>query len=121
MVPKPTVEFRPRAFATPRRFAPPIACRAYFIPVPHLGLSLRGFVPSLVLYFLSEASTLMPFCRLQGLHTKKSSPEDSGLTEWPSANPSLGFVPARFPLTALEAARRQPESPHVLCWLGRKL
>jgi hypothetical protein len=113
-IPKSSVKLRPRAFATPRRFAPPIACRAYFIPVPSLGLSLRGFTPPLMLYFLSEASALMSFRRLQGIHTKGIPPEDPGLTEWPSADTSLGFLPARSPPAALETARRQLESPHVL-------
>jgi len=81
MVPKPPVMFRPRGFAPPRRFAPPIASRACSIPVPLMGFSLRGFAPPLVLFLLSEASTLLPFGWLQGLHTSGIPPEVSGLTE----------------------------------------
>jgi hypothetical protein len=39
--------FRPRVFATPRRFPPPSALRACFIPLPRPGfLAVQGFLPS---------------------------------------------------------------------------
>lgn len=41
------LRLRPQGFAPSRRFAPPMACRACFIPVPLLGLTLRGFEPPL--------------------------------------------------------------------------
>lgn len=41
----PPVTLRPQGFAPSRRFAPSVACRAYFIPVPSMGFPLRGFRP----------------------------------------------------------------------------
>jgi len=36
---------RPRRFSRPRRFTPPSALRAYFIPLPRPGFRFRGFLP----------------------------------------------------------------------------
>jgi hypothetical protein len=36
---------RPRRFARPRRFSPPSALRACFIPLPRPGFRFRGFLP----------------------------------------------------------------------------
>jgi hypothetical protein len=41
------LRLRPQGFAPSRRIAPPMACRACFIPVPLLGFTLRGFEPPL--------------------------------------------------------------------------
>ena len=41
--PRPLV--RPRRFSRPRRLAPPVALRAYFIPLPRPGFRFRGFLP----------------------------------------------------------------------------
>jgi hypothetical protein len=38
--------FRPRRFARPRRFPPPPALRACFIPLPRPGFSLQGVSPA---------------------------------------------------------------------------
>jgi len=37
--------FRPRRFARPRRFTPPLPSRACFIPLPRPGFALQGFLP----------------------------------------------------------------------------
>ena len=39
------VTFRPRRFARPRRFLPPMPLQACFIPLPRPGFALQGFVP----------------------------------------------------------------------------
>jgi len=41
-----SASFRPRAFAAPRRFAPPPVPRACFIPLPRPGFSVQGFAPA---------------------------------------------------------------------------
>jgi len=56
--PSSLVTLRPQGFAPSRRLAPPATCRAYFIPVPPLGLTLRGFAPPAAPYVLSDAATL---------------------------------------------------------------
>jgi hypothetical protein len=55
------VTLRPQGFSPSRRLAPPATCRACFIPVPSLGLALRGFAPPAMPYVLSNAATLMGF------------------------------------------------------------
>lgn len=59
--PNQPVTLRPRDFSPPRRFAPFVTCRAYSIPVPLLGFTLRGFAPSTVPYALSSAVPLRAF------------------------------------------------------------
>ena len=50
---------RPQVFSTSRRFTPPTALRAYFIPVALMGfLPLRGF-PSLDAEHLSAGQPLL--------------------------------------------------------------
>lgn len=58
-VPSHPVTLHPRGFTPPRRLAPPVACRAYFIPVPLLGFLLRGIDPHPERYALSDALTLL--------------------------------------------------------------
>ena len=114
-VPKPSVMFRPRGFAPPRRFAPPIASRAYSIPVPLMGFSLRGFAPPLMLYLLSEASSLMSLFRLQGIHTRRIPPKVSGLTEG-----LLRIPPWVFLLRGLRLPRLHPPaggSDPLMCFV----
>jgi hypothetical protein len=57
------LHLRPQGFTPSRRFAPPMACRAYFIPVPLLGLSLRGFEPPLAPCSFSACQHPQGFCR----------------------------------------------------------
>ena len=52
------LELRPWAFSTLRRFAPLTTCRAYFIPDPLMGFSLRGLSPPGTPYAFSDAVTL---------------------------------------------------------------
>jgi hypothetical protein len=40
------VTLRPQGFSPSRRFAPLMTCQAYFILVPLMGFTLRGFSPS---------------------------------------------------------------------------
>jgi hypothetical protein len=49
---------RPQGFAPSRRFAPRIIYRAYSIPIPLLGFSLRGLAPRVVPYALLDAAPL---------------------------------------------------------------
>jgi len=44
-VPKPFASFRPQAFSASRRFAPPVASRACFIPQPRPGFDRPGVSP----------------------------------------------------------------------------
>lgn len=53
------VKLRPQGFAPSRRFAPHMTYRAYFIPIPLMGFSLRGLNPSAAPYVLSNAGSLM--------------------------------------------------------------
>lgn len=57
-VPNTLVPLRPQGFAPSRRFAPRAISRAYFIPIPILGFTLRGFDPRAVPYALSGAESL---------------------------------------------------------------
>jgi len=52
--------FRPRCFAHPRRFPPPCALRACFIPLPCPGFSLQGLPPPSQPEPLVEARALAP-------------------------------------------------------------
>lgn len=60
---------------------PAVAYRAYFIPNPPLGFSLRGFAPAMVSYAVSHAASLLALARqrvatlhLQGLaHHRKGA------------------------------------------------
>lgn len=61
--PSPLVTLHSQGFAPSQRFAPLVACRAYFIPVPLMGFSLRGFFPPLVPYVLSNAASLLRLVR----------------------------------------------------------
>ena len=45
-IPPHPVTLRPQGFSPSRRFAPLMAYRAYFIPVPLMGSALRGLAPS---------------------------------------------------------------------------
>jgi hypothetical protein len=56
------LRLRPQGFAPSRRFAPPMACRAYFIPVPLVGLTLRGFQPPLAPCSFSDCQHPQGFC-----------------------------------------------------------
>jgi hypothetical protein len=53
--------FRPRVFATSRRFAPPPASRACFIPQPRPGFSVQGILPLRSVPVSSTATASMPF------------------------------------------------------------
>jgi hypothetical protein len=59
--PSAPVTLRPQGFTPSRRLAPPTTCRACFISVPPMGLTLRGFAPPAVPYALSDAVSLMGF------------------------------------------------------------
>jgi hypothetical protein len=61
----PPTRLRPRVFATPRRFAPPVICWAYFIPVSLMGFPLRGFLPCVEPNALSSAATFLELCDLR--------------------------------------------------------
>jgi hypothetical protein len=43
-IPKPPVQMRPQGFAPSRRFAPFVTCRAYSIPIPHMGFPFEVFI-----------------------------------------------------------------------------
>lgn len=60
------VTLRPRAFSTPRRFAPLMTYRACFIPNPSMGLTLRGFHPPVQPYVLSNAASLLQLAKHRG-------------------------------------------------------
>jgi hypothetical protein len=62
-VSNPPVTLRPQGFSPSRRFAPRAICWACFIPVPLLGFSLRGLIPCLPPYVLSDAAPLLRFAR----------------------------------------------------------
>lgn len=69
------LRLRPQGFAPSRRFAPPMACRACFIPVPLLGLTLRGFEPPLAPCSFSDCQHPQGFCRARRppLHIRRRS------------------------------------------------
>jgi len=81
-VPRPPVLLRPQGFAPSRRFAPHTTCRAYFIPVPLLGFTLRGFCPRVAPYAVPDAGSLMRFHRFRRI----SSPLQ-GFSTLPEARP----------------------------------
>jgi hypothetical protein len=62
-IPSHRLRLRPQGFAPSRRFAPPMACRACFIPVPLLGLTLRGFQPLLAPCSFSDCQDPQGFNR----------------------------------------------------------
>lgn len=90
---------RPQGFSPSRRLAPLATFRAYFIPVPLLGFTLRGFDPPLVLYVLSNAASLgaYPYNRpCVGLPSGTHTPEEGrnpgpviGRVDWSAC--LLGF------------------------------
>jgi len=53
--------FRPQVFSTSRRFAPPPASRACFIPQPRPGFSVQGLLPLRSATDSSPATASMPF------------------------------------------------------------
>jgi hypothetical protein len=87
-------------------FTPPRTCRAYFIPVPLLGLALQGLIPSAVPYALSGAESSMglvvsdvlaaatPPSRI--LHTTKIPPGCSWVRRAYLRLPPWAFSPSRF-------------------------
>jgi hypothetical protein len=112
------LELRPWAFSTLRRFAPHTTCRAYFIPDPLMGFSLRGLAPPETPYALSGAVTLT---RLDNDVNAASPPqgfarpgdpahEPWGLAKDPAGCP-LGIVPLRGFLPDPPDARPLIERP----------
>jgi hypothetical protein len=112
------LELRPWAFSTLRRFAPHTTCRAYFIPDPLMGFSLRGLAPPGTPYVFSDAVTLT---RLDNDVNAASPPqgfarpgdpahEPWGLAKDPAGCP-LGIVPLRGFLPDPPDARPLIERP----------
>jgi hypothetical protein len=56
-----TVTLHPQGFSPSRCLAPRATCRAYFISVPLLGSTLRGFQPHAMPYVFPDAAPLMGF------------------------------------------------------------
>jgi len=104
-IPSLPVTLRPQGFSPSRRLAPLVACRAYFIPVPLLGLTLRGFDPHVTPYVLSNAESLRVSSSSsekqrippQGLtrHTKHHH-RAWGLIRFPQWLPPWAWSPSRF-------------------------
>ena len=96
------VTLRPQGFTPSRRFAPRGASRAYSIPVPLLGFTLRGFSPPTVPYALSDAESLMGFRRILRIsaappgvfHTADSTPAGPGFNRVPCVDCLLGILPS---------------------------
>jgi len=96
-VPPHPVSLRPQGFAPSRRLAPPLTCRACFIPIPSLGFSLRGLTPFVAPYALSSAASPHDVVglrfpasrparsppRLRGIHATKIPPEPLGFSQVP--------------------------------------
>jgi hypothetical protein len=77
-----------------------MTCRAYFIPVPLMGLTLRGFTPFRVPYALSNAASLSKltagpktFGPSPGLGTPERSRPDPTVLPANPANTPLGLGP----------------------------
>jgi hypothetical protein len=91
---------RPQGFAPSRRFTPHTTCRAYFIPVPFLGFTLRGLHPRVAPYAVSDAGPLMRFHRfrrtslpLQGFNTlREARPRRLGVNQNTVSYASLSFI-----------------------------
>lgn len=97
--PTSAVTLRPQGFAPSRRFAPFATSRAYSIPDPLLGFTLRGLDPPVVPYVLSNAVSLgaypylgLWYGSLQGL----AHHEKPGHQAWSSARLLVRVPPWAF-------------------------
>jgi len=111
--------FRPQVFTTSRRFAPPSASRACFIPQPRPGFPFRVLVPTRSRADSSPAVPPCPCCehthRLPGCHISASElrglvPRGEaiiGVGGWPSSTtlPSSVFPPPG-PFVRIAPSRR---------------
>ena len=138
IVPKPTkasVMLRPQGFAPSRRFAPRVISRAYFIPVPLLGFTLRGIPPSATPYALSDTATFMGFplnfeklrrvsssnAPLQGMARLRKHHHGFGVNRGPRSDYLLEFGSFEVSCPSQPPACFDRRSPHVLCRPRRKL
>jgi hypothetical protein len=80
------VPLRPQGFTPSRRFAPHTIFRAYFIPIPLMGFTLRGFAPRAVPHALSDAESLR-ISETASLEDR--SPSVQGLTHRPEPKPPV--------------------------------
>jgi len=75
---------RPRRFARPRRFTPPLALRVYFTPQPRPGFALQGFSSRRSRTVSSTARTLMSLaparCPTVARRTPRTCAPPSGLS-----------------------------------------
>ena len=83
--------FRPRRFARPRRFPPPLTLRAYFIPQPRPGFALQGLPLAHSRTSSSLAVALLSFLRSPTLDCSLA-PGTAGRLQ--------GFSPCPSPLRA---------------------
>lgn len=125
---------RPQGFSPSRRFTPRVISRAYFIPVPLLGFTLRGVSPSVAPYVLSDIATFLRFplssispkekfspnAPLQGLARYRKHHHGFEVNRVPRGDCLLEFgsFEASCPSGQRTLIRR---SPLVLFRLGRKL
>jgi hypothetical protein len=128
VLPRTPVPLRPQGFAPSRRFAPRAACRAYFIPVPLLGLTLRGFVPHAMPYVLSNAESLRVHTKVRSetmarpsrdlTHHTKPEPWLPGVNRATASVRSLGFSPSEASCLRWLADRMTSPRP-LTCFLVR--
>jgi len=117
--------FRPRCFAHPRRFDPPLVLRVYFTPQPRPGFTLQGLFPPSQTHCLSATRCpLVVICSpllavAHQLHVPQTRPQgfDPRRSPWPThrglavafARAPLEFsLPQVFPLSHLTAPSRHP-------------
>jgi hypothetical protein len=104
-IPYRRLRLRPQGFAPSRRFAPPMTCRACFIPVPLLGLTLRGFEPPLTPCSLSVCQHPQGFCRTPGATRSPSLRRRRQLVRGP---PCWGFARQRKPMVGCWVFHQDP-------------
>jgi len=112
--------FRPRRFARPRRFTPPLALWVYFTPQPRPGFTLQGFSLRCSRSTSSMAVALLSFhralyCQLAPTAPRNAAPP-SGLCSAPESvesrkglapvkpDPLLGFPSPGFSVCDLATA-----------------
>lgn len=113
------VTLRPQGFAPSRRLAPPTTCRAFFISVPPLGFTLRGFPPHCAPYGSLDRLDPQGFSPLSdeigpalpGLYSRTTARRRVRLfTRLPPTYASVGFL-LRGLLPPDRAGRFRPTCP----------